>query len=177
MDTYISRSFYMWLYAVVLVIFLVFDIYRLKNASFKQKCWNRFSHFFKEKEENSLVSSTWAPIDMLIVIPLCSRPTIIAALMAGYNDPIAAIFGMRFGGKKNRTGRTWAGTIAHMVSTVVLASVALWIIGFYFPLYFLIPIAIIGAMIERYFPYPDDNIIVPLCFSFMFEMVVRFVLG
>jgi len=174
-DSSIPRNVFVVIAVVMLIAFLSFELYRLQNKTFKQKLMQKFSHLFKKEEENGIVSSIWGPVDLLILVLFFSKPTIVATLCVGcYSDPIAAMVGMKFGGKKNKNGKTWAGTTAFFVSSVILIVIAMAVIHAAIPWYFVILLSFIAAMLERYVTFGDDNLIVPLFFAICFEAAQRF---
>jgi dolichol kinase len=169
-DNYLPRSVYIIISVIMLIVFLALDFYRLKNEHVNQKILQQFHFMLKKEEEKKIISSIWGPIDLLVLVIFFSKPTVVATLViGGLSDPIAAMIGMKYGKKKNKLGKTWAGSIAHFVTCVVVITLALWVIHFAFPFWAILVLSFIAAMTERYFPYWDDNVVVPMVFAVCFE--------
>lgn len=174
-DSHIHRDIYIIISVILLVAFLGFEIYRLKNPSFREKIMKKFSYMYKKEDEKRIVSSIWGPVDLLILVLFFSKPTIVTTLCIGcYSDPIAAIVGTKYGGQKNKSGKTWAGTTAFFISSIILILIATSIINFTIPLLFVVVLSFIAAMLERYIPFGDDNFIVPMVFALGFEAIILF---
>lgn len=174
-DSHLPRSVYVIISVIMLIVFLALDFYRLKNEHINQKVLQQLHFMFKKEEERKIISSIWGPIDLLILVLFFTKPVIVATLAIGaFSDPIAAMIGMEYGKKKNKLGKTWAGTIAHFLASVIFVSLVLWIIGFSLPLWIISGLAAIAALVERYFPFLDDNVVVPMVFAVCFEGAILF---
>ncbi len=92
--------------------------------------------------------------------------------MSSYSDPIAAIVGMSYGGRRNSNGKTWAGTTAYFVSGVALVLIGMAVLGVEMTLQFVTAVVAavaVAAGVERYVTILDDNFIVTMVFAVIFE--------
>jgi dolichol kinase len=172
-DKYIPRYVYLIIGISVLVLFIIIELYRLSNKDAHKKIWKKFGHMFKKDEKKSFVSTIWAPIDLIIMTLFFSRYTFICSIcIGGFADPIAAGFGMKFGGKKNYLGKTWAGTIAYFISSVTFILIVSYILNTWIPLIFIFLLSAIAALVERYILIFDDNFDAPIIFGFAMEGIL-----
>jgi len=124
-DDYLPRYIYIIIGILLLIIFFGFELFRLINKNISQRLTSKFSYLYKSKEERNIVASIWGPIDLLILVLIFSKPVVVCTLWVGaVSDPMAAMAGIKFGGKKNATGKTWAGTIAHCLTSTMTVSIA-----------------------------------------------------
>ena len=179
LDIYLSRGTFLIIVFILLVAILSVEIPRLSNKRINDMLLSKFSFMYKEHERNNIVSSIWGPLNLFYMIPLMSKPAIVTMLCVGcWSDPLAAIFGMRFGGNKNKTGRTWAGSIAHFGFSFVFLYISSYIVPFSVNILVLLVIAILGSFTERYctskkYFFLDDNFIVPLVIGIGMEIALR----
>lgn len=173
-DTYLPRIFYITVACLVLVAFLSFEYCRLYHQSWREKIMSRFSYTIKEKENHALLGSIWGPIDLLILALVFSRPTVVTTLFVGsLADPIAAIIGIKYGGKKNKLGKTIAGTIAYFLTSLIFVVISLMIIQVHVSFVFILALCLLAALLEGYWPYGDDNVVAPMVFAIGMEIVLR----
>lgn len=176
-DSYLSRKFFIGLSLVLLVLFLGFEVYRLTHAEFNQKMLKRFSRMYKKEDERKIVSSIWGPINLLILVLFFSKAAIVTTTCIGcYADPLAALFGMKYGKKKNKLGKTWIGSIAFFATSVGVIIVATYFLKYSIPLPFVLGLSFVAALAERYVPYWDDNFVVAMVYAVSFEIVRIFLL-
>ena len=175
MDTYVPRIWYIVLSLIVLVFFLLFEIYRLEHPPFNETLFRLFHpHIFKTHERHRVFSGICGPINMLLLALFFSKSTVISAfIIASYADPIAAIVGMRFGGKKNFVGRTWMGSFAFFASGAVLLLIAQRFLNIPLSPLIMVGFAAIAALIEHYINFLDDNFVVPMTFAIIMELALR----
>lgn len=176
MDSFVSRKIYIILSLVMLTLFLLYEYFRIYNHSFRQKIMERFSYLYKDKERNKIAGSIWGPVDLLILALFFSKPTVVATLCVGcLSDPIAAIFGMKYGKRKNKFGKTLIGSVAFFVSTLLFVSLALFIIkDGSLSLVWILALSLFATAMEAYLPFGDDNFVVPMGFALAAELIVRF---
>ena len=176
-DTHIPRYAYVIIALAMLVVFLALETYRLRNNSLKEKLKQKIGFMYKEKEDWQIVSSIWGPVNLLLLVLFFSRPTVVLTLFVGsYCDPIAALFGMKYGKKPNRNGKTWAGTAALFVSAVIFMFLASAIIGFSMHYLLVLALAAFAALVERYIVLLDDNFAVPMSFAIALEALTVWII-
>lgn len=176
MDTHVPRIWYVVLSLIMLVCFLLFEVYRLQHPPFNEMLFRIFHpYIFKAQERHRVFSGICGPIDMLLLALFFSKSTVICAfIIASYSDPIAAIVGMRFGGKKNAVGRTWMGTFAFFASAALLLLVAENILNVPLAPLTLVGLAALAALIEHRINFLDDNFIVPMAFAVSMELALLY---
>ena len=176
MDDVIERRIYLIIALVLIEFFLIFDLARFHSDWFSRTLWARFPHMFKEGEERNLIASVWGPVDYLLFVLFFSKPTIIFAFFIGcYCDPIASMVGMKYGGKKNYLGKTWAGTLAFFVAATVFLVTVDAFIHSGVPLWGLVGLSAVATLAERYIPFLDDNFATPMMFAVVMEGALMWV--
>lgn len=179
-DAGITRTTVLEISLAVLITFLTFEFIRLKHEPFNKKLLSRFSHLYKEHEQNAMISSIWEPIVMILLVLFFSKPVIVSTLcIACYSDVLASIFGSKFGKNKNAAGKTWIGTIAYGVSAFIFILFATAAVNFTINIIFALILALFSALFERNCTsktniFLDDNFIVPMAFAVIMELGIRY---
>lgn len=172
MDSHIPRWAYAAMAVALIALFLIAETYRLRNKGLKRKLQEKIGFMYKEEEKNRMISSVWAPINFLLLVLFFSKPTVVMTFFIGsYCDPLAALFGMKYGTKASKNGKTWVGTAAFFISAVIFMFAASAIIGFAMHFLLVLALAAFAALIERYIILLDDNFAVPMSFALAMEVL------
>ena len=144
----------------ITIIFLIFDILRIKNSSVK----NIYNIFFKgitrSKEDSKLTGASYVFMSSTIMILLFNKElAIISLLIMSISDSLAAIVGRKFGVIKIKN-KTLEGAISFFISSLI-------IISFFKDIIFLFAfISILSSTLaELLFNRLNDNLTIPLAFA------------
>jgi dolichol kinase len=133
--------------------------------------WNNFlvDHIFRRvsrpSERYRVNSSTLYVLALLLITALFPKLAVEAAiLLLGIGDPVASIFGQRFGKKKLFRDKSYAGTIAFFVAGFVSTTPLLLLSGVSlgYGLLSAVIISLVGAVTELLSSRIDDNFSIPL---------------
>jgi dolichol kinase len=152
-----------------LAVFLFLEISRRFSASWNHAiCTSRiFRPIARPNEYHRTNSATYYLIGLCLLVPLASKPAVIAAvLILAFADPAAAWFGKRFGRTKLHRNKSLAGTAAFLVVALAVAWPYLVAFGPDLGLARALLIASCGALagaVAEVFSGPlDDNLTVPV---------------
>jgi len=144
----------------VTIVFLIFELVRLKSPSLNRRFSACFHTLLREEEASRLTASSYLLIAATIVFVFCDKSIAVMALtFLAIGDPIAGMVGEKWGKLRIR-GKSLRGSgaclLACLISGAILAAithVALWL-------------ALIGAVCATLVEFlslpPNDNLTIPL---------------
>jgi len=156
------------------VLMLIIDIARLRRWKF----WTAIAGpiigtlIRKHEEDGDFTGASYILLSTCFTVALYSKPVAIAALaFIIVGDAFAALIGRKFGRHKlgRRFGsKTWEGSLACLVGTVLVALVAPGLA---------LEVALLGALVAAVveaMPFGmDDNITVPIISGLFMTLVIR----
>jgi dolichol kinase len=157
------------LLGALLAVFGFLEVSRRFSARWNHAiCSSRlFRPIRRPGEYHHVNSATWYLLGLCLLVPLASKPAVIAAvLILAFADPAAAWFGRRFGQRKLHRNKSVAGSAAFVV--VALAVAWAYLVGFGPELTLaragLVALAgaCAGALAEVFSGPLDDNLTVPV---------------
>ncbi|MCF7805741.1 MAG: SEC59/DGK1/VTE5 family protein [Candidatus Marinimicrobia bacterium] len=111
-----------------------------------------------EEAEYSLTGGSYVMLAEVIAILLFPKFIAIAGLLTlSIGDSAAALIGRPFGKHKLYGEKTWEGTLAFLISSVIVVSLIPGI-----PIWAAILSSVAGACVELFFNVVDDNIFIPV---------------
>jgi len=168
--TIVQREIALALLALAGIVFIVPDIYRLRNPAFNNFILKKFQLILRDCEATQLSGITYIIIGIAVTVFLFPRDVAtLALLFLAFGDPIASIFGVLYGKDKLIGNKSLQG-----------ASAAFLICGLIALLYYLINqimtermllaaiiSGLIGALSEAIsIKKLDDNLTFPILSSF-----------
>lgn len=173
-DTIIDRWYFSVSLSIILVLLLAFETIRLNHSFFNEIIYSKLEKILKQKEKKTIISSVWVVLVFLLLVLFFQKPVIlIVAMVTAYSDPLAALVGMSYGGKKNWVGKTKLGMLTYYVSTLIFSLSVFTVFAVSVSFFFLIPLAAIPAVIEGYTDIIDDNFVPPIIFALALEIVIK----
>ena len=149
----------------ITLIFLISEIFRLKNKNFKNIFYNIFGLIIRKHEHNDFTGATYLLISTVICIAIFSPEIAFLALsFLAIGDTLAAIIGKSFGKRRLENKKSLEGTLACFIGT------------FSFALFFIHPaLAFFGALstaIAEVVNIPlDDNIKIPVISGLVMQII------
>jgi dolichol kinase len=156
----VGRAEMLWVMIPIAVTMILLDISRLRDWFF----WNRFGAFFIGKiirgheQHGDFTGASYILLAFCSTIALFDKPIAIAAMaFIIVGDSFAAIVGRKFGHHRFRGGKSYEGSLACLVGTLIVAALVPSIS---------MQIGVLGAVIATIteaVPWSiDDNVTVPL---------------
>ncbi len=165
---YLSERIAVFAIVVVLVIVLEYEFLRL---DLNVKVPDPFGIMRKHEKKNvsGMLFMVLATIVVFTVFDF--RIAVTALLITVFGDLASALIGIKYGKHKIKTGKTWEGFAAGLVTNLMIAAVFLW----EYPL-ILFSMAIVASIVEFLTYKLDDNLTVPISSAFAGH-TVAFLLG
>ncbi|TNF36978.1 MAG: hypothetical protein EP329_04310, partial [Deltaproteobacteria bacterium] len=115
----------------VLALFLVMELVRRVSTRWNDRFVNgMFKAIVRPQEAHRVPAATWYVGALLVgAIAMPQRAIQLGTLALGVGDPIAQIFGKRFGKKKIVGQKSWVGAIAFVIAATVASVVFLLATG------------------------------------------------
>ena len=164
---YLSTDFiYFIIFLLILTIFLL-----LINITYKQIIdlfKNRVSLDFviRDYERKSLWSASYMIITFLMITLIFSKDVVILSMIIGsISDPLAGLFGQKFGNIKIIHNKTLEGTYIFIISSFLIVSLFSSVVSTYFLI-----ICCIIALTELITPMKYDNVTIPVISSILFTL-------
>lgn len=155
--------------ASLLAVFGFLEVSRRLSPSWNHTiCSSRLFRPIRRPDEYHRVNSaTWYLIGLCLLVPLASKPAVIAAvLILAFADPAAAWFGKRFGRRKLHRSKSVAGTCAFLAVALAIGWPYLAAFGPDLTVgragLLALSGAISGALAETFSGPLDDNLTVPV---------------
>ena len=146
-------------FLIISVLFLLFDVLRIKNDSIKVFYDKYFNIVTKKYEADKLTSASYVFLSLLIVVFLFDEASASAALMIMIlSDPVASLTGRIFGNFKLVGDKTLEGSIAFFIVSVII------LLLFNFEAFEILLVSIGATLIELFSKKIkiDDNLLIPL---------------
>ncbi|MBW3003922.1 hypothetical protein KY328_01690 [Candidatus Woesearchaeota archaeon] len=150
-----------WVLGVVgvfLVLFIVFDVYRLKNRNFNRKVFKKYDYLLKDSEREGVTSATWFLVATLLVVLFFPKNIAIIAVLFSVFGNVAAMFAGRLYGKFSLGYKNVEGSIGMLIVCVVIGLIA------FFSGFIELGIMLVGAfaatLTELFTPGKYDNLTV-----------------
>lgn len=142
------------------------EISRRISPAINHRLMRLFGRVAHVHERYRVNSATWYAT-ALVALSLWTTPAVsaIAVVVLGVGDPIAAIFGRRFGRIRLRAGRSLEGTLSFVAAGSLSAfAVACAMIPGSLPAHLLVAgvAGVTGAVVEVFSTKVDDNLTIPL---------------
>ena len=154
-----GKSICMPYFLIITVLFLLFDVLRIKNDSIKVFYDKYFNIVTKKYEADKLTSASYVFLSLLIVVFLFDETSASAALMIMVlSDPVASLAGRIFGSFKLVGDKTLEGSIAFFIISVII------LLLFNFEAFEILLVSIGATLIELFSKKIkiDDNLLIPL---------------
>jgi dolichol kinase len=162
----LTRSQALFILVSVFVAFGALEVTRRFSARWNDFLVDRFfGKISRPSERHRVNSSTLYVLALIIITALYDKlPVEAAILLLGLGDPMASIFGKKFGRKKLFRDKSYAGTIAFfstglIVSSALFLSAGIWV-GYALFAAFMVSLA--GAVTELLSSRMDDNFSIPV---------------
>ena len=153
---------------ILLMIILEFEILRLE---WKVNFPDPFG-IMRKSERNRATGMLYMILATIVVFAVFDfRIALTALLLTVFGDLVSAIFGMQYGKRKIKNGKSWEGFFAGLISNILVAVILLW--GF--PLVG-ISMAVTASIVEFITYKLDDNLTVPI-FSAFVGHTTAFIIG
>lgn len=159
----------MWFAIIPPITFII-----LNYLSYRQNIFKAM-----ERGGQGNLGTVYFPISLLLLVILTfgilDRPDIgaMGILILGYGDGLAAVFGVKYGKHKLPFGKSWEGSIAMFVASLVVGIV---VSSLMFPLmtalWIGLVIALLATLIELVSPKGFDNLTVPLATSLLYYLLI-----
>ena len=164
---YNTKELTLFILAPLTFIFLIIDIFRIKNVSVKRIYNIFFKSITRVKENVSLTGASYVLIASTLTILLFSKDiAIISLLIMSISDSMAAIFGRKFGTIKVNK-KTFEGSIAFFLSSLIIISFFKEIV---------LPFAFIAifltTLIELFLDNINDNLTIPIAFGGIYSILI-----
>lgn len=165
---YFSERIAVFAIVVVLVIVLEYEFLRL---DLNIKVPDPFG-IMRPHEKKSVSGMLFMVLSTIVVFTVFDfRIALTAILITVFGDLASALVGIKYGKHKIKTGKTWEGFAAGLVTNLIVASIFLW----EFPL-IILAMALVASFVEFLTYKLDDNLTVPISSAFAGH-TVAFVLG
>lgn len=164
---FLTRPAALWLSGVCAALLWTVDLTRRHVPWVNQLFWKMIQHVAREHERYRPNSSTWFTTGLFIIaLTAFDACGMLGILTLAVGDPSAAAVGRRWGRIRLMRGRTLEGSVAFVVTSVLVGVAYLAIIGPH-PLgarAYLLPVAAAlgGAVAEAISTRLDDNLTVPV---------------
>ena len=162
----LTRAQALWILGVVFVFFGFLEVSRRFSARWNDFLVDRaFGKISRPSERFRVNSSTLYVLALILITALFPKLAVEAAiLILGISDPVASIFGRRFGKRKLFRDKSYAGTIAFFVAGFVSTSALLLSSGVSigYGLSIALIMSLAGAVTELLSSRIDDNFSIPL---------------
>ena len=146
-------------FLVISILFILFDIFRIKNSGVKLFYDRYFSIVTKKYEVDKLTSASYVFLSLIIVVLLFDETSAAAALtIMILSDPIASLVGRVFGNLKLIGNKTLEGSIAFFISSVII------LLLYNFEAFEVLIVSMGATLIELFSKKIriDDNFLIPL---------------
>ena len=150
--------------SIVLFLVLLIDLSRLFTDNYISYYFNYYlADTTRDYENKQLLSATVLIISFFFVILLFeSSIAIYSITFACISDAAAAIFGIKFGKISNYLNKTFEGSLAFLLSSIIIICIYLPILKIEIDIIYLIFCIVIITVIESITPTKYDNISVPI---------------
>lgn len=178
-DNGVSRAVFLLISLIFFVLIFSIEVYRLKRQHLHQKLMKKISHLYKEHEQNRFLSTILSPVVLILLGLFFSKVTILATIcMGGLSDSLAAIIGIKYGGKANKAGKTRVGSIAYFGFTFLFTYLSVYLLHSTVNILFIFILSLVAAFFERHCNSQknlllDDDLIVPMAFASLMEIGIR----
>ena len=143
---------------IAFVIWIIFEVSRLKNESINQLFMRFFSGFMKTKEMDKYTGVSFMLGGALLSMMLFEAElAAITLFFIAIGDPVAAVIGKKFGHIRYKNGRSFEGSVA-MFTVCFLVALSLSD----YPIPVMIAGSFVAAVAEAFSGAIDDNLTVPL---------------
>ena len=153
----------------IAILFLLIELFRLQNKTFKRIFFNMFGLILRKHEHNDFTGATYLIISSLFSIAIFSpKIAFIALSFLAIGDTVAAIVGKSQGKRQFlRTPKSLEGSLACFVAT------------FSFAIFFIHPVlaffgAITATVAEATEIPLDDNIKIPVMSGIVMQLLLFF---
>ena len=146
-------------FLVISILFILFDIFRIKSGAVKIFYDRYFSIVTKKYEVDKLTSASYVFLSMIIVVFLFDEVSAAAALtIMILSDPIASLVGRVFGNLKLIGNKTLEGSIAFFISSIII------LLLYNFEVFEVLFVSVGATLIELFSKKIriDDNFLIPL---------------
>ena len=129
-----------------------------------------FDFIIRDYEKNSLWSASYMIITFFFISLIFSKDIVILSMFIGsISDPLAALFGQKFGRIKLIHNKTLEGTYIFIISSFLIACSFASFISTY-----LLIICILIALTELITPMKYDNVTIPIISTILFTIFKLF---
>jgi dolichol kinase len=161
---WLSFQWALALAAAFLAASLVVEVVRRRWRPLNRLLWRLLPSVFREWEGRRVLGSTWFAVGALATLSLFRQDVGgTACLYLAWGDPAAEIVGRRWA--EPGSGKTWVGSLGCFLACL-LAGVAGITLARLSPWSVLVG-ALAATIVERWSPYPDDNLWIPLVSGFV----------
>lgn len=157
--------FFIYLLALLTIITLILNVNYNFLLKFLPKIFN-INFVIRKNEYKSLWSASFMMIAFFVVSLFFDKSIVITSMViTSISDPIAGLFGMKFGKLKLFHNKTLEGSYAFLISTFIIILISFNSINI-----FLLIICFIITLTELSTPMKYDNVSIPLVSSFFLTL-------
>lgn len=152
----------------LLALVVMVEITRRTSSRWNEwLCRTLFRHVIRPREHKRVVAASWYTLALTLLVVLVPRPAACAgALVLAFGDPVAGIFGRKWGRVKIRHEKSWVGSSAFVLAGFLAVFGLSWVavpdFGLAARLGWSFTAALGGALAEVFSDRLDDNLTVPL---------------
>ena len=162
----------LWLTTIILLLMIIIEYLRKRKTIFATLFNNILGKVVRSYELKSNMSGTYLVISSLLTILLFEKEiAIISIFILSFCDSASAIVGLKFGKINFINNKTFEGTIAFILSGLLIFFVFHFINKDYMPYYCGIITIIIVAIIEHITPTKFDNVTIPLSSAVLLTLI------
>ena len=146
-------------FLVISILFILFDIFRIKSSAVKIFYDRYFSIVTKKYEIDKLTSASYVFLSIMIVVFLFDEVSAAAALtIMILSDPVASLVGRVFGNLKLIGNKTLEGSLAFFISSIII------LLLYNFEVFEVLFVSVGATLIELFSKKIriDDNFLIPL---------------
>lgn len=166
---FLTREWMTGIVAVVFVLVLAFDIYRIKHRGFNRKLFKKYSFLLKDNERESVTSVTWFMLSVLITVLFFPKTLAILAIIFADLGTIAAVIAGVLFGKFAKGYKNVEGSLGMLIVCVAVGLI-FWGFGFV-----TLGIMLVGAfaatLTELFTPGPYDNLTIAVVAAIVMSLV------
>lgn len=168
----LPRDIFLALLTSVTLIFLLFELVRLRFSSVNNWFVNNFHILLREKETTRLTSSSYLLIACVIAFLVFDKfIAVLSFAFLAVGDPVGGAAGQRWGKRKIR-GKSIEGSLAFLLAALIFGLILNMVTQVTLPVLF---IGVLGATLIEFLSLPpNDNLTVPI-FSGGVMTLVKFI--